>query len=255
VRRPDQDLAALGAALADERRMLQAGGGEFAVFVRVASREPAQGTLVLLPGDGTHPAAAAALDRIRHVLPESGWSSWLLSLDPPPRAWAGKLAGEPQQPGAEGSIDEMRARELRQWAARCQERIAAATAAAAAEGGAVVLVAEGSAAALLTAATGTGTGAVRGAVLLEPVEFSGLPADWPEDTQVPVLEVLSPSLALAAGTERREHARSRGVQRYRQLTLQTADWYPQRGEDVLSRRLRGWLSVLPASPAAAPGAN
>lgn len=253
----DPDLAALDAELADEKRALKTASGEFAVFVRTAPQRPAQGVLLLVPGDGTHPTSAAALEQLRRTLPVHGWSSWLLTLPPPPLSWSARLdaaptpgapAAVPQGPEEAGTPDQDRSRALRAWAAACESRIAAALASATAEQPRVVLVGEGSAAALVTAAMGASTPAASGAVLLEPVELHELPADWPEELGAPVLEVLSPALAYAEGDRRRASARDRQVRHFRLLTLPTDDWSPGRGETMLAQRLRGWLKSLDAAP-------
>jgi Protein of unknown function (DUF3530) len=262
----DADLAALAARLADERRMLKAGGGEFAVFVRTAQEEPARGTLLLIPGDGAHPASAAAVAQIHATLPAHGWSSWLLSLESPPRSWtatigaaaapappAGAAANQPRLPDA--SLDAERAQELQFWAERCQARIAAAIAAAAAAGGKVVLLSEGSAALLLSRAVAAAPATIQGAVQIEPIELGGPVQQWPEGLAAPVLDVMSPAASRAQGAARRERARERGLRNYRQLTLETGSWYAARGETMLARRLRGWLSALDGSLNGGRGAD
>ena len=170
--------------------MLKADGHEFAVFVRAARTPATRGTLLLIPGDGSHPTSAAGLEQIRQAMPAHGWATWLLTLEPPPRTHAEKI-GAPQgsPPAAAGAapageapatLDDQRAAALEQWAARSQARIIAATASAAAEGRPLALVAEGSSAVLLTRGMGSAPGAVRGAALLDPVEFPGLALEWPK---------------------------------------------------------------------------
>ena len=263
------DLAALGAALSAERRVLKADGVEFAVFVRPALGPDAQGTLLLIPGDGSHPTSAAGLEQIRQTMPALGWATWLLTLEPPPRVQSGKLhaAAQAAAPPAdvapagaapaagesEAGLDARRAQALEQWVTRCQARLIAATAAAAADGRPLVLVAEGSAAAVLTRGMASAPGAVRAAALLEPVELPGLAPEWPRGLERPVLEVLDPAASREQGRLRREQALARQLQDYRQLTLETAGWSPDSGERALTRHLRGWLTALLRAPDAAPG--
>lgn len=265
------DLAALGAALSAERRVLKADGVEFAVFVRPALGPDAQGTLLLIPGDGSHPTSAAGLEQIRQTMPALGWATWLLTLEPPPRVQSGKLdaaaqaaaappadvapagvGAAPAAAGTEAGLDARRAQALEQWATRCQARLIAATAAAAAEGRPLVLVAEGSAAAVLTRGMASAPGAVRAAALLEPVALPGLALEWPRGLERPVLEVLDPAASREQGRLRREQALARQLQDYRQLTLETAGWSPDSGERALTRRLRGWLTTLLRAPDDAP---
>jgi len=260
----DPDLAALGDRLAQERRLLKSDGNEFAVFVR-AAREPVRGTLLLLPGDGNHPTSAAGLEQIRAAMPAHGWATWLLTLEPPPRAHVEKI-GTPDAspPAAEApatvgeapaTLDGQRAAALEQWATRSQARVIAAIASAAAEGRPLALVAAGSSAVLLTRGMGSAPGSVRAAALLDPVELPGLALEWPRGLARPVLEVLSPAAGPAQGRLRREQAAARQLENYRQLTLETGSWQPGPADAPLTRRLRGWLTTLIATPDAAPGAG
>lgn len=257
----DRDLLALGDKLAQERRMLKADGHEFAVFVRAARTPATRGTLLLIPGDGSHPTSAAGLEQIRQAMPARGWATWLLTLQPPPRTHAEKI-GAPQgsPPAAAGAapaaeapatLDDQRAAALEQWAARSQARIIAAIASAAAEGRPLALVAEGSSAVLLTRGMGSAPGAVRGAALLDPVEFPGLALEWPKGLARPVMEVLSPAASHAQGRLRREQAAARQLENYRQLTLETGSWQPGAADTPLTRRLHGWLTTLDRTPGAA----
>ena len=257
----DRDLLALGDKLAQERRMLKADGHEFAVFVRAARTPATRGTLLLIPGDGSHPTSAAGLEQIRHAMPAHGWATWLLTLEPPPRTHAEKIgapegsppaAAEPAPAGeAPATLDDQRAAALEQWAARSQARIIAAIASAAAEGRPLALVAEGSSAVLLTRGMGSAPGAVQGAALLDPVEFPGLALEWPKGLARPVMEVLSPAASHEHGRLRREQAAARQLENYRQLTLETGSWQPGAADAPLTRRLRGWLATLDRTPGAA----
>ena len=257
----DRDLLALGDKLAQERRMLKADGHEFAVFVRAARTPATRGTLLLIPGDGSHPTSAAGLEQIRQAMPAHGWATWLLTLEPPPRTHAEKIgapqgsppatAGAAPAGEAPATLDDRRAAALEQWAARSQARIIAATASAAAEGRPLALVAEGSSAVLLTRGMGSAPGAVRGAALLDPVEFPGLALEWPKGLARPVMEVLSPAASHAQGRLRREQAAARQLENYRQLTLETGSWQPGAADAPLTRRLRGWLTTLDRTPGAA----
>lgn len=261
----DPDLAALGEQLAQERRALKADGNEFAVFVRPA-REPVRGTLLLLPGDGSHPTSAAGLEQIRAAMPAHGWATWLLTLEPPPRAHVEKIGTPAASPPAAtvpapageapATLDGQRAAALEHWATRSQARIIAAIASAAAEGRPLALVAEGSSAVLLTRGMASAPGAVRAAALLDPVELPGLALEWPRGLARPVLEVLSPAAGPEQGRLRREQAVARQLKSYRQLTLETGSWQPGPADAPLTRRLRGWLTTtLTGTTAAAPGAG
>jgi hypothetical protein len=261
----DQDLDALAVTLAQERRMLKADGHEFAVFVTQARGPVARGTLVLIPGDGSHPTSAAGLEQIRQSMPAHGWATWLLTLEPPPRTYAEQIgtpgaappaAAESAPAGtAPATLDARRASALEQWAARSQARILAAIASAAAEGRPLALVAEGSAAVLLTRGMGSAPGSVRAAALLDPVELPGLVLEWPRGLARPVLEVLSPTAPREQGRLRREQAAALQLKHYRQLTLETGSWHPGPADAPLTRRLRGWLTTLEATPGAGPGAG
>ena len=275
----DPDLAALGAALAQERRMLKADGSEFAVFATPARTPATQGTLLLIPGDGSHPTSAAGLEQIRQAMPAHGWATWLLTLEPPPRAHAMKITppgGSPPAisttsgdetgtaaatatgaaaPAGEAPVTlaAQRTAALEQWAARSQARIVAAIASAASEGRPLALVAEGSSAVLLTRAMGSAPGSVRAAALLDPVELPGLAPEWPRGLARPVMEVLGPAASHEQGRRRREQAAERQLAHYRQLTLETASWRPGPADAPLTRRLRGWLTTLERTPGAAAG--
>lgn len=261
----DQDLDALAVTLAQERRMLKADGHEFAVFVTQARGPAARGTLLLIPGDGSHPTSAAGLEQIRQSMPTHGWATWLLTLEPPPRTHAEQI-GTPgaAPPAATGSapagaapatLDARRAGALEEWTARSQARILAAIASAAAEGRPLALVAEGSAAVLLTRGMGNAPGSVRAAALLDPVELPGLVLEWPKGLARPVLEVLSPVAGREQGRLRREQAAALQLKHYRQLTLETGSWHPGPLDAPLTRRVRGWLTTLEATPDAGPGAG
>jgi len=261
----DRDLQALGDTLAQERRLLKADGHEFAVFVTQARGPAARGTLLLIPGDGSHPTSAAGLEQIRQAMPAHGWATWLLTLEPPPRTHAERIgAPDVSPPAATGSapaseapatLDARRAGALEQWAARSQARIIAAIASAAAEGRPLALVAEGSSAVLLTRGMGSAPGSVRAAALLDPVELPGLALEWPRGLARPVLEVLGPAASHEQGRLRREQAAARQLKNYRQLTLETGSWQPGPADAPLTRRLRGWLTTLDGTPDAGPGAG
>jgi len=261
----DRDLDALAVTLAQERRILKADGHEFAVFVTQARGPVARGALVLIPGDGSHPTSAAGLEQIRQSMPAHGWATWLLTLEPPPRIHAEQIgtpgaappAATESAPAGAGSatLNARRAGALEQWAVRSQARILAAIASAAAEGRPLVLVAEGSAAVLLTRGMGSAPGSVRAAALLDPVELPGLVLEWPRGLARPVLEVLSPTAPREQGRLRREQAAALQLKHYRQLTLETGSWHPGPADAPLTRRLRGWLTTLEATPGAGPGAG
>ena len=261
----DRDLDALGVSLAQERRMLKADGHEFAVFITQARAATTRGTLLLIPGDGSHPTSAAGLEQIRQSMPAHGWATWLLTLEPPPRTHAEQIdtpgaappaAAEPAPAGAApATLDARRADALEQWAVRSQARILAAIASAAAEGRPLVLVAEGSAAVLLTRGVGNAPGSVRAAALLDPVELPGLVLEWPRGLARPVLEVLSPTAPREQGRLRREQAAALQLKHYRQLTLEAGAWHPGPLDAPLTRRVRGWLTTLEATPDAGPGAG
>jgi hypothetical protein len=258
----DRDLLALGEKLAQERRMLKADGHEFAVFVTAARTPATLGTLLLIPGDGSHPTSAAGLEQIRLAMPAHGWATWLLTLEPPPRSHAEKIgtpdgsppaaAGPATAGEAPATLDDQRAAALEHWAARSQARIIAAIASAAAEGRPLALVAEGSSAVLLTRGMGSTPGAVRAAALLDPVELPGLALAWPKGLARPVMEVLSPAASHEQGRLRREQAAARQLENYRQLTLETGSWQPGAADAPLTRRLRGWLTTLDRTPGATP---
>ena len=261
----DRDLDALGVTLAQERRMLKAGGHEYAMFITQARAPTTRGTLLLIPGDGSHPTSAAGLEQIRQSMPAHGWATWLLTLEPPPRIHAEQIgtpgaappAATESAPAGAGSatLNARRAGALEQWAVRSQARILAAIASAAAEGRPLVLVAEGSAAVLLTRGVGNAPGSVRAAALLDPVELPGLVLQWPKGLARPVLEVLSPVAGREQGRLRREQAAALQLKHYHQLTLETGSWHPGPLDAPLTRRVRGWLTTLEATPDAGPGAG
>ncbi len=242
------DLAELALKLAAEQRLLQAEGVEFPVFVKPVSGEPAHGALLLLPGDGTYPTASPAIEQLRQLLPAQGWSTWLISLESPPRSHSGRLAGDPDPPPAatpaqRASDEQRRLEELQAWAKRCQARIAQVVTAASAEGS-LVLVAENSAAALLTGFVGTQPAATRAAVVIEPVDFPGLASEWPKDLAMPVLELLNPVTHFEQGAQRREQAQAMGLENYRQIMISIAPWQAGDNETLLAKRVRGWLKSL-----------
>ena len=253
------DLAELALQLADEQRLLQADGVEFPVFVKPARGEPAQGALLLLPGDGAYPTASPAIEQLRQLLPALGWSTWLISLESPPRSHSGRLADNPDPqppatPAQRASDEQRRLVELQEWAKRCQARIAQAVTAASAEGS-LVLVAENSAAALLTGFVGAQPAAARAAVVIEPVDFPGLASEWPKDLALPVLELLNPVTHHEQGAQRREQAKAMGLENYRQIMISIAPWQPGDNETLLAKRVRGWLKSLDQDSGSTPDAD
>ncbi len=215
------------AAPPDETRTLRAGEQEFRVIVRAARGAQHHGALVLLPPDGAHPGASAALERLRRDLPAHGWSSWLVVLEPPPAS------------------DAERATDLQRWAADAGERIDAALAAARAAHPVTVLAAAGPGAALLARALPTASAAL----LIDPVEFAELASAWPTPLPVPVMEILRP--ALAAQRPPPAAPPGTGSAPYRRLVIDVASSEPFGVETLLTRRVRGWLATL-APPSAAP---
>jgi hypothetical protein len=263
---------------ADVRR-LTAEGTEFQVRVMPITGGPAQGALVLVPGDGRHPATSRALERLRTGMPAFGWTTWTPELESPPRSHAAGMGvpasedvvvdagdraqGAPPQgsdavPGAEDPAPEtpkaaadggqepleaVRAGQLLAWAGRSRARLAAVVKEASAEGR-VVLVAEGVGAALLTGFAAQVPNAAFATVLVDPVELPGLPAAWPRGSAVPVLEVFDHAEARAQAEARRSHANAIGLHYYRQLVLTDAAAEEPEQETPLVRRLRGWLRTL-----------
>ncbi len=257
------DLAELALQLAAERRLLQVEGEEFPVFVKTSTAKPARGALLLLPGDGEYPTASPAIEQLRQLLPAQGWSTWLISLESPPRSHSGPLVPDPdpQASAAPAQPDpdaQQRIEELRKWAKRCEARIARAVSAASAEG-ALVLVAENSAAALLTGFVGAQPAAVKAAIVIDPVDFPGLASEWPDDLAVPVLELLDPVTQHEEGAQRRAQADAAGLDRYRQIMTSIGPWEPGDNETLLAKRVRGWLSSLDQHsrpvPVSAPAAD
>lgn len=270
------------AAPADETRTLRAGAQQFSVIVRAARGAQQHGALVLLPPDGAHPGASAALERLRRDLPAHGWSSWLLVLEPPPRIHAGRLGTDapaeaappapdalaeaaspapdapaeaaspaPDAPAAEAppAPDAERAAELQRWAADAGERIDAALTAARAAHPVTVLAAAGPGAALLARALP----AASAALLIDPVEFAELAPAWPAPLPVPVMEILRP--ALAARRPPPAAPAGTGSAPYRRLVIDVASSEPFGVETLLTRRVRGWLATLAPVPAAAADAD
>jgi hypothetical protein len=231
------------------------------VFVKASTGKPARGALLLLPGDGEYPTASPAIEQLRQLLPAKGWSTWLISLESPPRSHSGPLApdSDPQSaatPAQQEPDEQQRIEALRKWAKRCEARIAQAMSAASAEG-TLVLVAENSAAALLTGFVGTQPAAVKAAIVIEPVDFPGLASEWPKDLALPVLELLDPVTRREEGAQRRAQADAVGLERYRQIMTSIGPWEPGDNETLLAKRVRGWLKSLDldSRPAPAPAAD
>lgn len=236
--------------------MLKADGHEFAVFITQARAATTRGTLLLIPGDGSHlTSSAAGLEQIRQSMPAHGWATWLLTLEPPPRTHAEQidtpglrrpLPRNPHPPARRRQRSTPGAPTHWSRAVRSQARILAAIASAAAEGRPLVLVAGGSAAVLLTRGVGNAPGSVRVAALLDPVELPGLVLQWPKGLARPVLEVLSPIAGRAGPAGCREQAAALQLKHYRQLTLEAGAWHPG-PLDAPRRRVRGWLTTLEAT--------
>ena len=283
------DLERLAEALPDEHRVLKAGDESFDVFVRAITGGPPKGALVLIPGDGGLPPTSEGLGSLRDDLPAYGWSTWLISVQRPPRvqaiteppapaaapdaaAEAGTTgdAGEAPEPGKEPPADTTKPPAPQEadfpepiagpgLDARITERMQdwisaslpriAATVAEAAKEGPVTLVAEGAAAALLTGFVGTGAPGVAAVILIDPVEVQGADARWPDALPIPVLEVLDAETRADLGRERRTRANAARLASYRQLTLPGGYRTEEGQPSVLTRRIRGWLLTLPKAPA------
>jgi hypothetical protein len=279
------DLERLAEALPDEHRVLTAGDESFDVFVRPITGGPPKGALVLIPGDGGLPPTSEGLGSLRDELPAYGWSTWLISVQRPPRVQSiteppataeapdagttGDADGAPEagkeppadttkppppqeadfpEPVAGPGLDARIAERMQDWISASLPRIAATVAEAGKEGP-VTLVAEGAAAALLTGFVGTGTPGVAAVILIDPVEVQGAEARWPDALPVPILEVLDAETRADLGRERRTRANAAQLARYRQLTLPGGYRTEEGQPSVLARRIRGWLLTLPKAPA------
>ncbi len=275
------DLSRLVDALPEEHRVLNADGASFDIFVRTMTGGPAKGAIVLIPGDGGLPTTSEGLVELRTQMPAHGWSTWLLSLERPPRVHslpetppADDKAAAADAPPAAGSekpveaastppapatqqeadfpesatppsLDARITAQMQDWIAASQPRIAAAVAEAAKDGP-VILVAEGAAAPLLSGFVATGDASIAGVVLLDPVELPGAPAVWPEGFLTPVLEVLDAEQRSDMGAERRTRANAAKLKSYQQLTLPGGYGTEEGQPSVLVKRIRGWLLRLPA---------
>jgi hypothetical protein len=261
------DLERLAEALPDEHRVLKAGDESFDVFVRPITGGPPKGALVLIPGDGGLPPTSEGLGSLRDELPAYGWSTWLISVQRPPRVQSiteppataeapdagttGDADGAPEagkeppadttkppppqeadfpEPVAGPGLDARIAERMQDWISASLPRIAATVAEAGKEGP-VTLVAEGAAAALLTGFVGTGTPGVTAVILIDPVE------------------VLDAETRADLGRERRTRANAARLASYRQLTLPGGYRTEEGQPSVLARRIRGWLLTLPKAPA------
>lgn len=279
------DLERLAEALPDEHRVLKAGDESFDVFVRPITGGPPKGALVLIPGDGGLPPTSEGLGSLRDELPAYGWSTWLISVQRPPRVQSiteppataeapdagttGDADGAPEagkeppadttkppppqeadfpEPVAGPGLDARIAERMQDWISASLPRIAATVAEAGKEGP-VTLVAEGAAAALLTGFVGTGTPGVTAVILIDPVEVQGAEARWPDALPMPVLEVLDAETRADLGRERRTRANAARLASYRQLTLPGGYRTEEGQPSVLARRIRGWLLTLPKAPA------
>jgi len=286
------DLERLAEALPGEHRVLKAGEESFDVFVRAITGGPPKGALVLIPGDGGLPPTSEGLGALREELPAHGWSTWLISLQRPPRVQAitspapaagtGKADAPADAAPADGKtppteagakppatpapqeadfpepapaigLDARISERMQAWVSASLPRIAAAVAEAGKEGP-VTLVAEGAAAALLTAFVSEGTPGVAAAILIDPVEVQGAEARWPEAFPTPVLEVLDAETRADTGQERRTRANAAKLAHYRQLTLPGGYQTEDGQPSVLARRIRGWLLTLPTPSPVPPRA-
>jgi hypothetical protein len=240
---------------------------------------------VLIPGDGGLPPTSEGLGSLRDELPAYGWSTWLISVQRPPRVQSiteppataeapdagttGDADGAPEagkeppadttkppppqeadfpEPVAGPGLDARIAERMQDWISASLPRIAATVAEAGKEGP-VTLVAEGAAAALLTGFVGTGTPGVTAVILIDPVEVQGAEARWPDALPIPVLEVLDAETRADLGRERRTRANAARLASYRQLTLPGGYRTEEGQPSVLARRIRGWLLTLPKAPA------
>ncbi|HMV71024.1 MAG TPA: DUF3530 family protein [Pseudomonadales bacterium] len=236
----------MGGTADDETRTLNAAGGEFTTLVRTAQGTP-HGTLVLLPADGAHPEAGEAMERLRRDLPAHGWTTWLITLDPPPGIRSGRIDPDAQQEPSQPTADAGHAEALARWAEHGEARITATLTAARAENPTVVLAAAGPAAVLLLHALPDATAAL----LIEAVELPDLALAWPQPLPVPVMEILRPALAIQRPPPARDSSDQEAARRYRRLLIDVANVEPFGVETLLTRRVRGWLSTMRAAPAAA----
>lgn len=240
------DLERLAEALPEEHRVLKAGEESFDVFVRSITGGPAKGAVVLIPGDGGLPPTSEGLGTLRKELTAYGWSTWLMSVQRPPRVQA-----VTSEPAASPGLDAQIAKRMQDWITAAQPRIAAVVAEAGKEGP-VTLMAEGTASALVTGFMASGGAGVTAVVLLDPVEVQGAQNIWPEGLPTPVLEVLDAETRSSMGQERRTRANASRLASYRQLTLPGGYRTEEGQPSVLVRRIRGWLLTLPQSPPATP---
>ena len=285
------DLSRLVEALPEEHRVLDADGASFDIFVRTMTGGPPRGAIVLIPGDGGLPTTSEGLVELRAQMPAHGWSTWLLSLERPPRvqsltaalpvtppedakaAAAGAPPAEGGEPPADPAstppapakhqeadfpedaappgLDARITAQMQDWIAASQPRIAAAVAEAGKDGP-VVLVAEGTAAPLLSAFVATGSAGIAGVVVLGPVELPGASVAWPDGFLTPVLEVLDAEQRSDLGADHRTRANAAKLKSYQQITL-PGGYETEAGQpSVLVKRMRGWLLRLPAPATGSP---
>jgi Protein of unknown function (DUF3530) len=248
----------LAAALQAEMRMLRAGDQEFAIYVQSKTAGEERGTLVLLPGDGSFPTVPRGIDRLRKELRGFGWNTMLVALDAPPSVSASRLhdasTSDSQQEADKSTPDastagktpsDGQAKELQQWADACVARTATAVMEAR-KTGPVVLVAEDTTAVLLRRymATADAPASLSAALLIEPLDHSGIDAGWPRGLSTPVMEILTPAQREQVGDTLAQRARGAGLRSYRQVMMPTGS-LANRRESPLTRTVRGWLGKLP----------
>ena len=214
-----------------ERRMLKADGHEFAVFVRAARTPATRGTLLLIPGDGSHPTSAAGLEQIRQAMPahrlgdvaaDAGTATALPCGENrrSPRLAARDRGSGTRQRGAGNARRSARGRTgamggAQPGAHHRRDSLRRGRGAPAGAGGRGQLRRPAHPRHGQRARRGAGRGAAgsRG--------IPGLALEWPKGLARPVMEVLSPAASHAQGRLRREQAATRQLENYRQLTLET----------------------------------
>ena len=163
----------------------------------------------------------------------------------------------PTTPAADSSLLQQQAAELQQWAESNLLRIATAVQAAKSDGQ-TVAVAEASAVALLRGylSAGDAQQLLDAAIIIEPVELSGLGADWPQDLKTPVLELLTAATRMQHGLTLRQNASTHGLSHYRQAVVSLQNAAEDAENTPLSRTVRGWLSTtLPQPDEPAPASD
>ena len=234
---------------------ISAGSSEFAAVLEPSRSGTAQGTLILVPGNGQKPGLEAPTTQLQKFLPNNSWQTLTISLHPWPGTRRWLLDEKNNGPTQEAETDPESAEKQpktsttdiivpetpQQWQEANLARLAAAITYLRGNSNEDIFLAGDGLGALLvnTYLANTPGSGISGAVLIAPHRPLGAKPTLSTALDVPVLDLL-PAQTRVIEARQRRLALSSGPG-YQQLRLSLASLPRLHADSLLSRRIRGWM--------------